>query len=465
MIKLKYITIVCAGAIMFSACRKVNTEYNVDPNNPQDATAELLMNGSMVSTILVTEGNMARFGGLFSKTFTGIDRQYVGYNEYNVAAGDFDDVWGNLYTGAIANAKQAEDKAISAGNFKLAGICEVLQAHGYGLATSLWGDVPFTEAVQPDKFKTPKFDGQASVYASIQTLLDKAIANLSSTKPLGAAASAKDFYFGGSASNWIAVAHSLKARYYLHTRNYTLALSEANLGISSADNDWKSPHGEASGSDINVYYDFGNNQRPGYMDASDSYAIELLDTLRQNSKTDESNRLAYFFSGADLFYEDNNGYGPIFGANSSFPIMTFVETQLIAIEASAKLGNNTGALNGLNGLRTFYVSSNYYGSGSKYDSLLIADFNPGGLYNPSSLSVSAAILKEIASERYVALIGQIEQFNDIRRNKNLVGVVPRLGKPKVPQRMLLPQAEINSNPNTPSSPGIFAELPVWNSPY
>jgi starch-binding outer membrane protein, SusD/RagB family len=463
MIKLKYISIFCAGAIFVSSCKKVKTDYNVDPNNPQDATPELLMNGSMVATILVNEGNMARLGGIFTKTFTGVDRQYIGYNEYNATAGDFDDVWGNLYTGAISNAKQAEDKALTAGNLRLAGICEILQANGYGIATSLWGDVPFSEAVQPDKFTTPKFDAQASVYAGIQSLLDKAIANLSSTKPLGAAGAAKDFYFAGSIGSWKQVAHSLKARYYLHTRQYALASAEAKLGLNAVSGDWKAPHGEASGSDINVYYDFGINQRGGYMDASDSYAIDLLSTNRQNAKTNDSTRLDYYFAGGDLFYEDDNGYGPFFGATSSFPIISYVETRLIEVEAEAKLGNNQNALDKLNEIRNYHTT--FFGGSSKYDSLFVSDFTAGGLYNPGVLTANQALVKEVASERYVSLIGQIEQFNDVRRNKNLVGVVPRLGKSKIPQRMLLPQAEINSNPNTPRGIDQFTELPVWNSAY
>jgi starch-binding outer membrane protein, SusD/RagB family len=468
MIKLKYISIFCAGAILISSCKKVTQDYNVDPNNPQDATPELLMNGAMVGTILINEGNMARYSGIFTKTFTGADRQYVGISTYNLAAGDFDDVWGNLYTGVISNAKQAEDKAIVIGNLKLAGICEIIQANGYGMATSLWGDVPFSEAVQPDKFTTPKFDPQASIYAGLQSLLDKAIANLGSSKPLGDVGTAKDFYFGGNSAKWIAAAHSLKARYYLHTKNYAQASAESKLGISSSANDWLAPHGTTSGSDNNVYWDFSNNQRGGYMDASDSYAYALLLGDRNNTKTNDSIRWAYFFQDAansDSGVDDLNFYGTFFGESSSFPLMTYIETKLIEIESEAKLGNTQTSIDALNGLRNFYVTSEYYGAGAKYDSLLVADFNPGGLYNSGTLTANAALLKEIASERYVALIGQIEQFNDVRRNKNLVGIVPRQGKPKIPQRMLLPQAEINSNPNTPRGIDQFTDMPVWTSAY
>ena len=78
-----------------------------------------------------------------------------------------------------------------------------------GLATDLWGDVPFTDAGSP----FPTFDSQADVYTHIQALLDSAITNLGGA----GGGNAVDFYFGNDFDKWIATAHTLKARYYMHT--------------------------------------------------------------------------------------------------------------------------------------------------------------------------------------------------------------------------------------------------------
>jgi starch-binding outer membrane protein, SusD/RagB family len=463
--KLQYIglSIACLAVV---SCKKISQDYDKNPNDPTSVPSEFSLNASLVATQLIQAGNAARLGGMFTKTFTGVDRQYIPINSYTVTAPDFDDVWANNYVAVISNAKLAEDKAAASSDFKQVGIAKIIQAHAYGTFASLFGDIPFTEAVQPDKFLSPKFDPQQSVYAGIQKMLSDAIGQngLGNSAAINPAAAAKDFIFGGNSAKWIAVAHSLKARYYLHTREYALALSEANQGISTSANDWNALFGGVTDVDANIYYDFGNNQRPGYMDASDSYAISLL-IGRNNARTNEGNRLAHYFDTVPAD-DDLNYSSGIFAADGSFPMVTYSETKLIAAEAAAKLGQTQNAIDLLNTVRNYYETSNVYGTGSQYDSLFIADFNAGGLYNPGTGPASTALLKEILTERYLNLIGRIEQYNDIRRTKNFLGIVPRVGT-KVPQRFLYPQAEINANANTPkqSSSDIFNELPIWNSAY
>jgi hypothetical protein len=96
----------------------------------------------------------------------------------------------------------------------------------------------------------------------------------------------------------------------------------------------------------------------------------------------------------------------------------------------------------------------------------MADFAPGGIANPGSLTAQQALLTEVLEERYITFIGQTEQFNDVRRTKNFLGI-PAVTGSKLPQRFLYPQSEINTNPNTPklSSGDLFIETPVNATPY
>ena len=51
----------------------------------------------------------------------------------------------------------------------------------------------------------------------------------------------------------------------------------------------------------------------------------------------------------------------------------------------------------------------------------------------------------------MTFIGQIEQFNDVRRTGNALGISPTVTTTTVlPQRFLYPQDEQNTNPNTPT---------------
>jgi starch-binding outer membrane protein, SusD/RagB family len=68
------------------------------------------------------------------------------------------------------------------------------------------------------------------------------------------------------------------------------------------------------------------------------------------------------------------------------------------------------------------------------------------------------------------LIGQLEVFNDMRRNGfgsfagqqnwQVIGITPNAGT-TIPQRFLIPQTELNSNTNVPSPAGLFQRTDVF----
>lgn len=483
-----------------SSCKKITEGVNVDPNNPTDVGTryDLLINGAEVSSILFYEGSLARTGGMWTRTFTGYDRQYTSLYNYETTSGDYDDNWGRVYSVVIPNAKVAEQKATALNDKTSMGIAQVIQAMAFGTAADVWGDVPFKEAGDPINFPKPKFDPQLQVYTGVQTMLTNAITNLNAN--VGNGPGAKDFIYGGNRLKWMAAAYTLKARFYLHTKEYDNAITNALLGIAAASSNMVAPHGPAYLASFNVYYSFLTYDRPAYMNASVSYAANLLDaskpTYRGDAKTDEGDRFNYLFQvGLNTADLDPNvlvdfdwgvpsSWNGFFGATTSFPLVTFEENQLILAEAYMKKATPdlNSALNALNNVRAYYnagggsttsgsnvSSSSFYGSfGRKYLPYLITDFIPGGLKNPllSGQTQNQALLKEILTERYLSFIGQLEQFNDVRRTKNYLGIPPVKGT-KIPQRFLYAQSEINTNPNTPpvSSTDLFKETPVNTTPY
>ena len=92
--------------------------------------------------------------------------------------------------------------------------------------------------------------------------------------------------YGGDADSWIALAHTLKARFFLHTAEvvgapaYTSAIAEANLGIASNDGDYV---GNFSGSQVaesNPFWQFadvdGGTGRAGDITGLPSHLDSLL---------------------------------------------------------------------------------------------------------------------------------------------------------------------------------------------
>ena len=273
--KKSFIIIIALSALVFTSCKKDFEKVNINPNSATNAPTDLLMNGAQVTSILFYEGEMARAGNIWSGCFSGEDRQYAGLSKYVTTASDYDGAWSNAYRGVFGQCLLIEAAAAKINNRRQLGIAQTMRAQLAGTLTSLWGDVPFKEAGDIVAFPTPKFDVQQDVYAGVQTLLDSAISNLSSAA--GATPGAKDVFYGGNKALWKKAAYSLKARFYLHTKNYQKAYDNAVLGIADPSGDMYAPHGITYLQDFNVYYSFINADRSGYM-AGNSLVAELLDT-------------------------------------------------------------------------------------------------------------------------------------------------------------------------------------------
>lgn len=464
--KFKYYILLAALGLFTSSCDKLIDGNDISPNLPQEAPADQQLTAAELSEGFFMSGEVPRQVSIWSGMFTGADRQYLGLEIYNTAAGDYDNAWATAYTTTLAQIRLVEDKARVVNNRALLGVAQVLEAQIVGQITALWGDVPYSEALRAGV--PPKFDPQRDVYAATQALLDEALTNLPAN---GVYDRNRDIFYQGSVDKWTAAAHSLKARHFLHVKNYAAAAAEARLGIASSEGDMIMPYnGKAVSGDLNPYYDFVDLNRSFYMSAEGAYAAALLDTAnapaglsRANAKTDESGRFAYFYTTEAGYYSlDPNIVDGAFAPDADAPLLTYVETQAILAEALSRTGDQAGALIALNDIRE--ANNVKFGAGS-YAPYDLSDFTPGGLMNTlAGQTADQALLREILTEKYLSLIGQIEPFHDLRRTNNLIGVPKKnSAAPRLPQRLLYPQSEVNTNPNVPIPiPGLFEPTPVNN---
>ena len=415
--------------------------FDDDPNAATGAPANLLLTGGEIGVIQVATGDFARVGGLFSRQFTGSDRQYSTIFAGNVTGEDFDNTWIAAYQDGLAQLRLAEAAYEEAGNRLGTGITKLHQAYLFGTLADLFGDIPFTEALSLEGSPNPAFDGQASVYAGVQSILDDALGDLngttSSTQP--------GDIFGLTRAQYIEVAHSLKARFYLHTAEYGQAAAEAQQGISAPANNLEAQFPGVDGQSTNLFFTFTELERAGYLTANNSYAAQLLDQ-RRDSDADSTalDRYDFYFSGPVATAVLNTDRA--FNRNSSFPIVSYEETQLILAEATLLSGGSADeARAALNRVR---ASNAAQFPGDDLDELSAADFDSNN-----------ALLREILTEKYLTLIGNIEAFTDVRRTDNFIGVPPGTTQ-GIPERFLYPQIELNANSNAPTQSNLFNETPV-----
>lgn len=472
---MKNIIYLLFGAFSLASCEGLVDGLNENPNSPTTSSYQYILTGAEVGNIVLQTGETARKAGIFCGYYTGVDRQHLGFSEYGVTTSDFDSEWNNVYVDVVANIIAAEQAAEDEGVGAVTkGISQTVRAMALGTAASLWGDIPFDEAGLPD-IEAPSFEGQVAAYGKLQALLDDAISNLSSGT--GRPTSGSEIYLDGDPIAWTEVAHTLKARYYMHTKEYDKAYAAAQNGISSPANNLMAPHGTARENANLNYSFFAVEVRQSDLVTSDFMASLVspdaatspdITRYRGNAKTNETGRYNYLFEINSFGIQPNTANGAYAAQSASAPLVTFEENTLILAEAGLRTQGFAIGLAHLNDHRSHLATGGYMTNANpadlQYDAYESNDFDNGGMENPDGVSPDNALLREILEERYVTFFGQIEGFNDTRRTEGeatvRVPVMPNTGS-QLPQRFLYPTTEIDRNPNVPKPvPGFFEPTPV-----
>ncbi|TDE42899.1 SusD/RagB family nutrient-binding outer membrane lipoprotein [Flavobacterium rhamnosiphilum] len=467
-------------AFAFVGCTDYVEGINENPHQlgVKDAESKNIFQSALLANQYFQTTNNVRNTMLWMNQANGEDRQYVPLNNWNNnTSSDSDSAWNLAYVNCLTQIKIGEEKANMENNAKSLGALQIIEASCVGTITSLWGDIPYSEFdINKDNNK-PKFDKQSDVYKQLQLLLDQSIVNLSKA---GAIPGSLDIYYGGNTTKWTQLAYSLKARYYLHVKDYANAKSNALKGINTASNDFKAIFGgTTSGQNFNPFYEFLEYERPGYMSGK-GYAPSLLNPAsplsRNNSKTDESARSGFIYTGAlgdeslNIDGLDNDEENGKFGSDSSLPLVTYGEMLLIIAEVDARTSLSAGVTS-YNKYRALLdtgysigvSNSGYAGLTFNYDVYADADFNSGGMENLDNITPTNALLREIYQERYIYFLGNYEAFTDFRRTSNIAQIVLKSGFTGTPQRLIYAQDEINTNPNVPSPlPTITTKTEVHN---
>jgi hypothetical protein len=197
-----------------------------NPNYPTTSTVQTLFVGVQSGMYALHEGTVAMQICEWVQHCGGTNGRYVqqlGLYDYgnasNIGANIGD--WNLVYdAGGLIDLRTIEQAARAAGDSVYLGIAKIWEAFNIGLAADMWGSIPYTQAASPT-IAVPDTDSQWVVYDSVQALLSEAIGELTSGKATLPAP--PDLLFAGSTANWIAVANTLKARYWLHRANAAFA--------------------------------------------------------------------------------------------------------------------------------------------------------------------------------------------------------------------------------------------------
>ncbi|GAA4268982.1 SusD/RagB family nutrient-binding outer membrane lipoprotein [Hyunsoonleella aestuarii] len=444
-------------------------------DNPNQLVAlpsgDLMLLGTLLANAQIQQGQLARTSMYYTGGLIGLQLVQETLYNYNYTPGDSNAVWGLIYNGVLVQNKEIRRLSPNVGI--LQGIIDVNEAMAVGTGASLFGDIPYSTAV-PDNpgvgSPDPTLDAQADVYAALQTLLDNAIPKLQNGSSTGVTNS-QDNYFGGDEDKWIAAAYTLKARYYLQTKQYSQALANVVNGINSSSGTMSyNPIGTVQDGNTNILYNFVNSSRAGDMTGEGTFYRDLLDVgnsnSRNNVKTDETARRNYSFIDGD-----GEQAGGIDDPATPMKLVSYEENLLIWAECLLRVNGDTqGAIDKLNELRAHLRSGNAFnnlGGGLQYDDYVLVDFQAGGMENMDNITTDRAVLREIIEERYVTGFSTFMPFNDARRlrasDSDIIVPFPlnTTSATMNPQRFLYAQEEINNNSNLPDPiPDLFTPTPV-----
>ena len=477
-----------------------------NPNLPISASAQQLFVGVQAGQFAFQEGTIAMMMcewvqacSAGNSRFVQQAAQYVFNESSNIAANSGD--WISAYDGGgLIDIKKVEAAVGGAHDSLWLGITQIWEALTMGTVSSMWGDVPYSEAVSGKT--NPVLDDRFVILGNLQTLLSSAITNLAGA---GAGPGLNDLIFQGDAASrtkWTHVAWTLKARYYMQTAEslgapaYNAAITAATNGISDASgaSDFASFHSTAT-SERNMWTQFQTSSGFGTDLEGGKALIDILKARGDPRLTE------YYCKATTAAWKDTTKYAK----NAALLDPSGSMEQVSSVTGDAKSGLtmptwpttvgdsvvdnhvtwvNRGVpyvgddfntpppppVSQFNCLpprfhadaRIPYVSyvenelilaEAYNQTGN--DALALVHLNNARAVVPLGALVGltgAQLLDSIMIEKYAAMFQNIESINDYRRTC-LPAITPSTNSENftnVPGRLFYPQTERNVNPNIPT---------------
>jgi hypothetical protein len=395
----------------------------VDNTNP-NATTEPSMSGLLSNTILSTSNTTQGAASvtsyyvqhLASPSGSSVDRHFESR---------FGGTWSGIY-GLLSDTEALIEKAEAEDSPHYAGVAQIIQAYNLGLATDLWGDIPYQEALQADEGETtPAYDSQEQVYEEIQTLLSDARDNLDAESR--SSPGSDDFVYGGDLEKWRKASWALEARYLNHLTKKSdydpqaVLSAVGNAFERNADDAQMNYENDPSNNPWhNVYLNqeggiLGGHLSEQLVKEMDGSLYGVFDPRLQVAITDSTET-----EGDDppLYAGNRNGAGsgdfynhlePKYYASENAPILwiTYAEMKFIEAEAALRDGNSGRAY-------TAYME----GIRAHMDKVGVSESERDAYMNDPAVDVGEdnLTLDEVFKEKNVALFLSPEAWVDHRRH-------------------------------------------------
>ncbi|MFS4484073.1 SusD/RagB family nutrient-binding outer membrane lipoprotein [Hyunsoonleella sp. 2307UL5-6] len=466
-------TILLCFAILLVGCEDSIEGINTDPLAATSISAELLMPQVLVAGLSANRTIELNSMNMHSQSWSATVGFGVFANpeRYNISANTTNNVWVGQYTTALRNLQQM--RVLTETNnpeaLNIIGQAQVLEAFAYLNLTQIFGDIPFSEAIQVADFSNPNFDSQEDVLRGLPALLDQALQNLSSDTGIIESA---DLVYGGDRASWVRFANSLKLKCLMLIANVDAASVQAEIQntanqplILDASQDAVLNYTAVPGNENPIWKTI--DQFGGGVNTFWGGGIPLIDIMNANS---DPRRATYFDTNEDGDYvgQEQGVFSTTGVSTISLNIIrpempdrysTAAETNFYLAEA-ALLGYINGDANAFYRAGITASLDSYDGAPGAISEADKAAFLASPRGTISGDSEEDALLK-IHEETFVANFTRaIESWTDWRRND-----VPTITLPTGAvltdflRRYQIPLSEVTSNANAPAVEDLTE--PMW----
>lgn len=474
--KLIYIFSISALLLSMGACSEDKMdEINKNPNDPTDVTSDLIMPDLMTSTAFSVVGSdLAFYASAYIEQNVGIFGQL--YNA-EIRAGEptsgttYNNSWNSIYRN-LKNLRIVIDKCSEGGeeegNDVTLGIAKILTAYNLAVLTDLFGDVPWSEALQPGVIFTPKLDKQEDIYNDVFKFLDDAIVLLGKESNINLGK--QDYIFGGDEDSWIQFAYGLKARYTMRLASrapkYDKVIEYADKSFEKIAEEAKFTYPKEARSPFFAFLKDRN-----YFGASTSLKAKLSlrsdprDTIFFTPAKEDETALVFAPNGKPDQKQDFYSKSGLSIEGVPTFLLSYHEVEFLKAEAYVRIGGAANIEKAEDALEKAIIASlgkqnvkvDTTDAKSYFNDVVKARFD-------------AKPLEEVMVQKYLAFYEEeaVEAYNDIRRLKAMGDNFIQLTHPdpaKFPLRFTYGSDDITTNVNVREAYGdgsyVYTENVWW----
>lgn len=457
------IYLVFAALLFTTSCEDkwIDPEINNDPDNAVDVSMDLLLAPSEAGMAYILGGYGSWYSGLFTQQLSGGEGQMADNDRYFVQNTSPNRLWTRAYRGWLGDLKVVIEKSDDLGAYHYKGIAQVLTAYTIANLSDMFGDIPWSDALQGEDNIKPTYDTHEQIYTEVFRLLNEAITNLNQEETLYPVGD-EDIIYGGDAAKWIRAANTLRARYTLHQSKlnssaYDDALAILNAGdvIASNDDDMQFKFGSAASENAPIAQ--MHTDRINYLIMGENYVDMMLATSDPRLPMvafpldDDS-----FKGGAAGAIEANSSLagGSYYGVNDA-PVDFVTYTERLLIEAECQL---------------MKASPDAAAAATAYNNAVSASLAKLGVsdaaWEATNANETAATitLEKIIEAKYLALFAQPEVWVDWRRTGYpVLDIAANAAINQIPRRLPYPDDEATYNTdNVPViAPNLVLTQRLW----